>query len=50
MNPVQTFHRDTLPPVRPTAQERRPVPVATIRSAFSECTCPGDCDRDHDNE
>jgi hypothetical protein len=50
MNPVQTFQRDQLPPVRLAPQERRPIPVAQTRSAFSECTCPGDCDRDHDNE
>lgn len=31
------------------AKPQRPKLVLVV-SAFSECTCPGDCARDHDNE
>jgi hypothetical protein len=28
---------------------RRPGPVVAV-SLFGQCGCPGECDRDHDNE
>jgi hypothetical protein len=50
MNAIQTFRSEEYALVRDASDERRPALAVVAASAFSECTCPGDCDRDHDNE
>lgn len=49
MSAIQTSQYAERVRANEAADERRPKLVLVV-SAFSECTCPGDCDRDHDNE
>lgn len=50
MSPSQTIQREERPAAREMTEERRPAVGVLAQSALPECTCPGDCDRDHDNE
>ena len=52
MSAIQTARYVELEHVRADVADEEPrrPKLVLVASAFSECTCPGDCARDHDNE
>jgi hypothetical protein len=49
MNAIPAY-REERHPAKDATKGGRTGLLVLVASAYSECTCPDDCDRDHENE